>query len=1130
MLGGDPVDASWGMTRFTSTGEGRRVGFIVHRSSQAQLLVGALGDVLADIPDDPFTPEVVAVPTRGIERWIAQELSRQLGIAANIRFPTVHTLIEEALAAADGLQAEDDPWTRANLRWHVARAIDDCRGEPWMATVDRFIASGGEHSRRMEAAIRIAGLFHRYAEDRPEMLRAWAGGTEAGSYGSALAEAHLWQPRLWHRVRQSTGIGSPAERLPDAATRIASGGVDLDLPDRVNIYGLTRIPQGHLATLQALAQTRDLHAFVLHPSPTRWKATLTEILDEDTLPPRRALDPDRGHPLVSSWGRDAVELQAVLHHHGIGPTTDHESEADGAPTALGRLQTAIRADRIEPRVPIADDDRSLQIHACHGPARQVEALRDALLHAMTDDPTIQPRDIVVMCPDVETYAPLVEAVFGSPDGDSELPDLRVRVADRAPRSMNPLLAVATAMLDLATGRAGAGEILDFAALGPVLRALDISEAELDEISEMVSEANISWGLDARHRAEGWGLPDMDDHTWRFGLDRLLSGVFLPDTRTDLVGSSLPVPGIEGSTLGGLGRLAELVSRIDVITRSLAEPRSAGRWRIDLLESIEMVAAPEWGSEWQWEHLIQRLQDALATSDQAPVALDEVRTVLSDLGSGRAGRSDHRTGQLTVCTLAPMRSVPHRVIALLGMDDEVFPRGVGRNGDDLLQEHPAMGDHDPCSGDRQLLLDAVMAAQEHLIITYSGHDQRTNAERPPAVPIAELLDVIDRSFTCDDDEAARERVVCHHPLQGFDPRNFSAADARPWGFDPLQLAGAETLLNGADESSAVFIDEPLSWERPDEVGVTELARFVEEPVKGFVTRRLGFSLREVEARGEDLVPVHLGGLQAWAVGDRMLRGRMAGDEPADQHIAERRRGSLPPGALADSVLDDIESRVAALHATADGANIVGVGTTVRVDCAVADGTRLVGNIVGLHGSRLGVVQYSRLKAKHRIGAFVRVAALTRLDPDTAWDAVVVGREGEGDVACVRIGPLGADPETRRRAADEALSMLIDLWDRGMREPLPIYPETTGAFAMARGDKSEWKKARAAWVTSWQIPREDQDLYHRLVLGGVAPITALWADSARPDERGDGWPDARSRFEAYALRLWTPVIAVMEGLPQ
>ena len=346
---------------------------------------------------------------------------------------------------------------------------------------------------------------------------------------------------------------------------------------------------------------------------------------------------------------------------------------------------------------------------------------------------------------------------------------------------------------------------------------------------------------------------------------------------------------------------------------------------------------------------------------------------------------------------------------------------------------------------------------------------------------------------------------------------------------MQLAGAETLLNGSDESSAVLIDEPLPWDRPDELDVAELARFIAEPVKGFVTRRLGFSLREVEARAEDLIPVDLDGLAAWAVGDRMLRGRLAGDESADQHIAERRRGSLPPGALADNVLEDIESRVAALHATADEAGIVGVGTTVHIDCAAAGGTRLVGNIVGLHGNRLGVAQYSRLKAKHRIGAFVRVAALTRLDPDVAWDAVIVGREAGGDVACVRIGPLGADPETRQSAADEALAMLMDLWNRGMREPLPIYPETTGAFAMP-GGKTPWKRANDEWHTSWTVPKEDQNLYHRLVLGGVAPITALWADSPRPDERGHGWPEARSRFDAYALRLWAPVIAVMEDLPQ
>ena len=223
-------------------------------------------------------------------------------------------------------------------------------------------------------------------------------------------------------------------------------------------------------------------------------------------------------------------------------------------------------------------------------------------------------------------------------------------------------------------------------------------------------------------------------------------------------------------------------------------------------------------------------------------------------------------------------------------------------------------------------------------------------------------------------------------------------------------------------------------------------------------------------------------------------------------------------------------VAAIHATAGRTGVVGVGTTVRIDCEVAGGTRLVGNVVGMHGSRLGVVQYSRLKAKHRIGAFVRVAALTRLDPDVAWDAVVVGKKGRGDVACVRIGPLGHDPETRRRAADDALAMLADLWDRGMREPLPIYPETTGAFAMAGGDRSEWKKARAAWVTSWNTRNEDQDRYNRLVLGGVAPITALWAEPPRSDECGDGWPRARNRVEAYALRLWAPLLAVMEDLSE
>src|SRR4029077_12099570 len=100
----------------------------------------------------------------------------------------------------------------------------------------------------------------------------------------------------------------------------------------------------------------------------------------------------------------------------------HELPAAAHTTLLSRIQDDIRHDRPPPgpplpgesehRAPLHPSDKSIQIHACHGRARQVEVLRDAVLHLLEDDRTLEPRDIIVMCPDLETSAPLIQATLG----------------------------------------------------------------------------------------------------------------------------------------------------------------------------------------------------------------------------------------------------------------------------------------------------------------------------------------------------------------------------------------------------------------------------------------------------------------------------------------------------------------------------------------------------------------------------------------------------------------------------------------------------------------------------------------------------------------------------------------------
>ncbi len=253
----------------------------------------------------------------------------------------------------------------------------------------------------------------------------------------------------------------------------------------------------------------------------------------------------------------------------------------------------------------------------------------------------------------------------------------------------------------------------------------------------------------------------------------------------------------------------------------------------------------------------------------------------------------------------MRSVPHRVVVLLGLDDDVFPRKTERDGDDLVAAEPMVGDGDGRSEDRQLLLDAVLAATARLVITYSGNDERTNAPLPPAVPVGELLDLVDATVRVESDDgtAARDRIVVHHPLQPFDPRNFASGRARHRRAMELRRQSASTVPRrcfAIESPTPSFLAGPLPPPTPEPVlELDSLIRFVQHPVKAFLRQRLGVSLADFVEELDDAISVELDGLGRWGVGDRVLSGpafrrivRGVRDRGASQGRAASRQAGRP----------------------------------------------------------------------------------------------------------------------------------------------------------------------------------------------------------------------------------------------
>ena len=716
-----------------------------------------------------------------------------------------------------------------------------------------------------------------------------------------------------------------------------------------------------------------------------------------------------------------------------------------------------------------------------------------------------------MTPDLATFAPLLEAAFPvNRDDDTGLPDLRLRIADRSPAAVNPLVRFAATVLDLAASRLEAGRLRELVTRPVVQQRFGFDLDTAASIISLIDDAEISWGLDAADR-EAWRAGANDERTWRRGLDRALAGVFYEDDPVQVVSGTAPLDGVEGQDATPVGLLAAIVDRIVAIREMLATPLPASQWGRAISNGVRLLAKPGWDDEWQLGQLERLLAETFPDpADGAPdpvLSLAEARRAVAGWTESRPSPLHFRTGDVTVCTLVPMRSVPYRVVCLLGMDDDRFPRSSRTDGDNLLLGDEIVGDYDRAAQDRQLLLDAVMAAGDHLIVTYSGRDELTNGDLPPAVPIAELRDTLEAMVGI----GGLEAIETIHPLQSFSEANFTPGELDvpgPFGFDPVALAGARAVAASKDAAAS----KELPWSEPEPIEVIsleDLIRFLQHPAQRFMTARMGFSVPKAGEIPDDTLPADLDALSRWGLKERLLDGLADGYDLEELSARELAGDGLPPGVLGH---DDLDDAIEAATELWDGAVERGYNREAmrpyRGAVQVGDITVEGSVLADPDRAHLAKVTASRVKGKHRLRAFTELVFLSALEPDVAWESFVLGRYagGRGHVA-VTIGPIGDSAQQRRAEAEGMLAELVALYIEGLRAPLPMPCESS--YNWQRYVGSDRGKAWGATRDSWENDRfspEAEDPAHQLLLADLEEMRAL----------------LRSGFADYAKRLWAPII--------
>ncbi|MCB9666182.1 MAG: exodeoxyribonuclease V subunit gamma [Alphaproteobacteria bacterium] len=1049
----------------------------VHRSNRVERLVDVVEALWAQpVPgvDPALEPEHVVVPSRGMARWLQLELAARRGVVANVRWWLPRELVDAVLrpaapASASATPSPVDAWQRERLAWSLLALLPEVIDAPGFEPVRHWLGEARHDvARQWELARRLAEVFDRYAVHRDDRVLAWAQGEQTPEEG--------WQAELWRRLEARLGRGHAAARVPSLLQEALPEG----LPRRLLLFGLGTLPPLYLRVLRRLARQADVHLLVLAPS-SAW------IADARRRGPAGGADV---HPLLRSLGRVASEFQAMLEAPDVGG--DYEGSDHDAPPHGEHALAVLQRGMLEGGAPVArvalrPGDDSLQVLGCHSPAREVEVLRDRLWALFAARPDLGPRDVLVLVPDITVHGPLVDAVFGiDPDDPLHLP---YTVADRPLASGNAVARCLVDLLRLVGSRLPVTAVVDLLAHAPLRERFGIAEGEVTQVEALLDLAGVRWGRDAAHR-RAEGQPDVEAFTWRFGLDRLLLGHAVAAERT--TGGVAPVLDVEGDAAALVGRLAELV---DAVERALDEgheartPAGWAAWLDGLLDRL-LRAHEEDDLQRVREVVLGVAEEAAEAGFEGEVPLVVLRRELEARLLEERRQGSFLRGGITVCELLPMRSVPARVVAVLGLSDGDFPRADARVDFDLIDpRRPRLGDRSRRHDDRYLVLEALLSARDVLLLSYVSHSVQDNAPLPPSVVLADLLDAVDACLEGPPDAQgqstpAREALVVHHPLQPFSPAYVLPEGApRLVTFDVSAAAGAAGLVAGARPPPPFFDGAPLAPAALEEVALGDLVAFLRDPVAWFHATRLGIATADELATLAEREPLELGVLDDLGAGQRLLELRLAGldwEEAADQLRAE---ALLPLGQLANAWLRKASRRVRAVARAARPRLEAPTLPSAVLDVEVG-GVRLVGRVDDLRAPARVAVRYQKVgpeRLDRRLEVWVPHLALQLLDGPRvselyAFDTTK-GLQGGALVAFDRV-----DPE----AARVALGDLVALYREGHARPLPFLPRLSGdLLAGVRAGESfasmRWKLSKAAegW---WEHRTASAAAWSRL-LGGL-----------------------------------------------
>ena len=1038
----------------------------------------------------PFDAPQIIVPSTSIQRRLTLSYAERNGVCAHVEFSYLAQWLWRQMGHVIEVQ-EVSPFSPDLLSWRVYEIFGDEKFSAAHPRLARYLGNA-DALMRMELAQHSAQLIEHYITYRPQWLAAWSDGKPAGIVApdGRPADDEGWQAALWRRITAELGTRRqhPSTLFFQAMEQLGDDAPHrVGLPTHTHIFCLPTLPPLYLNILRQLARWIDITLYVLNPCEEYW----FEVVDRKRLgylnASRRETYHEVGNTLLAAWGKQTQSNIDLLFSDNSpinSPIVEQDSAFLPSPedTLLGQLQNAILAlrDPAPGEFQLAPDDRSVEVHICHSLSRELEVLQDQLLARFAADEDFRPDQVLVVLPDMEKAAPLIEAIFGSAP-----PARRISytITAQGQTQINPVARVLDSLLALCAGRCGASAVFDLLQQPPLAARFELSSADLDRIHAWIRDTGIHWGLDGGQRMR-LDLPADLRHTFGDGLNRLFLAYALgdsPEAHATVLDGRIASGNPEGGAALVLGRFWRYVQKLGQLQRSCAQDHDADAWAQLLAQAVSDFTQPQ--GEWVDDQrrvlaAIRSLHEHMRHGGlNSPVPLQVIHhtlnAVLDDSSHGGVP-----SGGITFSALSSLRNLPYRMICLLGLDDGAFPSSYRPKEFDLMAHRPERGDRQRRVDERNLFLDLVLAAHERLYLSYSGRHIRDNSILPPSVLLAELLDyLLAACATNPDDMAAiRRQLIVEHPLQAFSPDYFLAdSEPRRRSFNAEFCAALQQRATGLAPQPLPFFHQPLA-PPPEEwrhVSLERLRRFFRNPCRVLLQDRLKIRLpvdSEELQDDEPFLPDYRGRnalaarllpllLQSDIDDDGILRLALAGHE-------------FPPGAHGERLIafetEQLKAFAARLKPELDPAPLPPLAATLEFQLDGEHWT-LDGALGDIRANGLVRYRFDTLRPGDYLDGWLHHLFLCAADGaatlphQTVWHARIDG---------YRLKPCHHD------SARDYLRRLLELYRQGLRRPLHFFPKS-----------------------AWFYMQEDQSL---------AAAAKTWENSQNPD-----WGE--SAHPAYQLAL-------------